>query len=172
MTPPQEPHPSHPYSPAPPFTGSGPWEAPAPQVRRPSEVTAAFWVWVSGSALFTLLAASTLTAFDEIVDTVATARPYPGVSEAELVPLVTTALIAALVLIVVFAGLAALFAYHARLGKPWARVALTVLACIALGCLLLAATLPALVIALIPLVGAGALHTTKAKAYFAAGRYR
>lgn len=171
MTSPQEPdHHAHPS--APPFGGFEPQGAPAPRVERPREVTVAFWVWVSGAVLFSLFALVSFTQLDAATDLLVEGQQYPDIPREQLVPLVTTVLIVTLVLTVVFAVLAVLFAHHARLGKPWARVALTVLACLALAYLVFSANVVTLLLAIIPAVGVGALYTPKAKAYFEAGRYR
>jgi hypothetical protein len=122
--------------PAPPLSESELSGGAEPRGPAPKEVQLSFWLWIVGAVLSVIGALFAFTQRDTLLEEARKRPDTGGFSEAQLDAVVITGLIVGVVIALAFAGLYVLFAFKARAGRNWARIALTVLT--ALGVLALA----------------------------------
>ncbi|RKT57898.1 hypothetical protein [Saccharothrix australiensis] len=174
MTTPQEPdgprQPQQPHIPPPPPLSESELQGAAHPgghaLPVPKEVRVSFWIWIAGAVLSVVGSLYALTQRDEIADVL---RRQPNASELspeQFDAAVTTSVLFAVVLGVVFAGLYVLFAFKARAGRNWARVVLTVLTALGLLSTLFGASVSGLFTSLISVVAVVLLYLPNSKAYF------
>ncbi|WP_158845194.1 hypothetical protein [Saccharothrix deserti] len=169
--PPQQPQ--QPYlPPPPPLSESDLSGAPSfarPETVQPREVRLSFWLWIAGAVLLVLSSALVLVQRDEAVEAARRAGTQ-GLTEEQFQAAVTVSLVFVLVVGLILGALMAFFAFKAKAGRGWARVALTVLGVVVFLYHLLGFSLVGLLIVLVVGAAVVTLYLPASKAYFDAAK--